>query len=105
MSTSPDVLRALRRVEAQIAQKKLRTGVLKLADALCFTYCILPEGKEYVLAIQSDPRVRDNREAVAAWVEEQLINPGPEMTAGILPVLVSVFAQKMRSIYEGVPCD
>lgn len=104
MNPSNQVQIALRRIEDQLLIKQRRTGVLRMADALCFTYRI-PEGRDMVLLIQNDTRIRTNRDAVAAWVESQLENPGPVMTETVLPILVDVFGRKLRSIYEGGSCD
>lgn len=104
MSPSTQVQVALRRIEDQLVIKQRRTGVLRLADALCFTYRI-PEGRDLVLLLQNDSRIRSNRDAVAAWIEGQLENPGPVMAETVLPVLVEVFGRKLRSIYEGRSCD
>lgn len=104
MNPNKQVEVALRRVKEQIAMKQRRTGVLRLADALCFTYRI-SEGRDLVLLLQNDPRVRNNRDAVAAWIESQLENPGPLVTEQLLPILVDLMGRKLRSIYEGGSCD
>lgn len=104
MSPSHQVELALRRIEDQLAIKQRRIGVRRLADALCFTYRI-PEGRDLVLLLQNDPRIRSNREAVAAWVETQLENPRPAQSEQVLPILLEVFGRKLRSICEDRVCD
>lgn len=103
MNPSNSVPHALHRIDEQLAIKQRRTGVLRMADALCVTFQI-PEGRELVLLLQDDTRVRSNREAVAAWIESQLENPAPETTQKVLPILVDLFSRKLRSIYEGTAC-
>lgn len=103
MRRTSTVDQALRSIEAQIASKAHRSGVLKLADALCFTYRI-PEGRDLVLVLQGDSRIRSNREAVAAWVQQQMVMPGPLVVKRVLPILVDLLGRKLRSIYEEGSC-
>lgn len=105
MSHSKKVDLALLRVHEQILMKQRRTGAKRVADVLCQTYVIRPDGKDIVADLTSDDRIRINRDAVASWVESQLENPAPEEIKKILPILVNLFGQKLRSIYEGIACN
>lgn len=104
MSHSKKVDLALLRIHEQILMKQRRAGAKRVADVLCQTYVIRPDGKDIVADLTSDARIRTNRDAVAAWVESQLENPAPDEIKKILPILVNLFGQKLRSIYEGFAC-
>lgn len=104
MSRSKKVDLALLRVNEQIVMKQRRTGARRVADVLCQTYVIRPDSNDIVADLTSDARIRTNREAVAAWVESQLENPGPLLMERVLPILVDLLGRKLRSIYEGDPC-
>lgn len=105
MSHSKKVDLALLRIHEQILMKQRRTGAKRVADILCQTYVIHPDGKDIVADLTSDARIRSNRDAVAGWVESQLADPAPDEIRKILPILVNLFGQKLRSIYEGIACD
>jgi len=98
--SSNTVTQALRRIEAQLATKQRRVTVRRLADALCPTFRV-PEGSDLALLLQRNPAVRSNRDAVAAWVEAQLEDPGTADGDHVLPTLIDLFGRKLRSIYEG----
>jgi len=98
MSTAT-VTHALRCIEAQLGSKQRRVTVRRLTEALCTTFRI-PEGSDLVLLLQRDPRVRSNRDAVAAWIEAQLEDPATAQGEHVLPTLIDLFGRKLRSIYE-----
>lgn len=84
------VTHALRRIEAQLGSKQRRVTVRRLTEALCTNFRV-PEGSEVVLLLQSNPRVRSNCDAVAAWIEAQLEDQAAAQSDHVLLTLIDLF--------------
>ena len=101
--SNPKVLDALRRIEAQIVSKQYQHGLLRMADAVCVALRI-PEGCEWVLLIQNNPRVRSTRDAVAVWIQAQLADPSLADCEAVVPILIEMFQKKLLTLLENDEC-
>ena len=104
MQANPVVVDAVRRIEQQIAQKQHAIGIRKLADALCFALQI-QQGRELVLHLTSDSTARTNPDAVAAWVQAQMVDPSLAITPQTVQLLTDLLSRKLQSICEETQCN
>ena len=104
MPANPRVIDAIGRIEQQVAQKQHAVGIRKPADALCFALQI-QHGQELVLHLASDPAIRNNRDAVATWVQSQLADPSLAINPQTLQILTDLLSRKLQSICEDLSCN
>lgn len=83
----------------QLTEKQQRQYIARMAGALCATYQI-PDGGSLVPFLTQSRSVRTNRDAVAAWIESQLAEPGIDLSIAVLPILTDLLGRKLRSISE-----
>lgn len=95
--TLSDIEQALAR---KIHDKQKRHYIGRMAGALCATYQI-PEGSQLVPFLTSSMSIRNNNDAVVAWIESQLADPDIDMSTAVLPILTDLLGRKLRSIQEG----
>lgn len=104
MPTNPAVLQAVESIERQCAIRAQRRHACPLAVALCQSYAI-PEGKDLVLLLQSDPQVRDNRASVEAWIAQQLESIEVAESEQILATIDVLFHHKWLSVQQALSCE
>lgn len=104
MSSNPAVIQAVASIERQFALRAQQRHTRLLAAALCQSYAI-PEGKDLVPLLQSDPRVRYNRAAVEAWIAQQLESVEVAESEQILATIDVLFRRKWLSLQEVFSCE
>ncbi len=108
MPNEPDVslavLHAVQRIEAEVKAQQYRVGIRRLTDALCFALSI-PEGQDLVLHLAADSSVRNNRDAVAAWLFAQIADPDVLLGQQVLPIFVDLLSRKLRAGMESHSWD
>ncbi|WP_428380992.1 hypothetical protein [Nevskia ramosa] len=91
------------RIQQQIVEKQQRQYTRRMASALCATYQI-PVGDQLVALLTTSPKARTNEEAVAAWIDSQLLDPDLAISTAVLPILTDLLGKKLHSISEGPSC-
>lgn len=98
------LLQAVQRIEAEVKARQYRIAIRKLTDALCFALSI-SEGQDLVLHLAGDSSVRNNRDAVAAWLLAQIADPDVLLGQQVLPIFVDLLSRKLRAGMESHAWD
>jgi len=104
MPTNPAVAVAVESIQRQCALRTQNRHTRLLAATLCQSYAI-PEGKDLVLLLQSDPTVRSNRDAVEAWIAQQLESVEVAESEQILATIDVLFRRKWIAVLEALSCE